>query len=323
MALLDAFRAALAEAGAAGLLIATDATIASAAFQSADVGELVPLVRDDAYLPALLELVDKHDVGLLVPLTDLDLLMLAAERGRFAEAGCTVMIGSPEAARLCRDKTRLADLCRQAGLGAIETFSLEAFGRRPFYPCFVKPVGGSAGIGASAIADERQLEAHVARFGEDLLVQQTVDGQEFTVDVYRSRDGAVRCAVPRQRLAVRCGEVAHGITVRDDRLIADTVKLAGLLGDLWGAFCCQCRRGADGVPRFFEVNARFGGGVPLSIAAGADLPLYLIQEVLGLPITAEMNDFTDRLLMLRHDQAVFVEADDPTALPGYDTPSFR
>lgn len=323
MALLDAFRAALAEAGAAGLLIAADATLASAAFQTADVGELVPLVRDDAYLPALLELVDKHDVGLLVPLTDLDLLMLAAERGRFAEAGCTVMIGSPEAARLCRDKTRLAGLCRRAGLGAIETFSLEAFRRRPFYPCFVKPVGGSAGIGAAAIADERQLEAHVARFGEDLLVQQSVEGQEFTVDVYRSRDGAVRCVVPRQRLAVRCGEVAQGITVRDERLIADTVKLAGLLGDLWGVFCCQCRRGADGVPRFFEVNARFGGGAPLSIAAGADLPLYLIQEVLGLPITAEMDDFTDRLLMLRYDRAVFVEADDPTALPGYDTPSFR
>jgi hypothetical protein len=29
------------------------------------------------------------------------------------------------------------------------------------------------------------------------------------------------------------------------------------------------------------------------------------------------------MLMLRYDQAVFVEADDPTALPGYDTPTFR
>ena len=105
--------------------------------------------------------------------------------------------------------------------------------------------------------------------------------------------------------------------------IAAIEKLSGFLGGLWGVFCCQCRRGPDGVARFFEINPRFGGGAPLSVAAGANLPLYLIQEVLGMPITAKVGDFTDRLLMLRYDDAVFVQVTDPRKLPGYDTPHFR
>ena len=74
---------------------------------------------------------------------------------------------------------------------------------------------------------------------------------------------------------------------------------------------------------FFEVNPRFGGGAPLSIAAGADLPLYLLQEVLGMPITASVGDFTDQLLMLRYDDALFVQVDDCSDLPGFDTPHFQ
>ena len=90
-------------------------------------------------------------------------------------------------------------------------------------------------------------------------------------------------------------------------------------------FCCQCRRGAEGSePRFFEINPRFGGGAPLSIAAGANLPLYLIQDVLGLPADDRpVDDFLDNMLMLRYDEAYFVRVDDPKSLPGYDTPVFR
>ncbi len=157
-----------------------------------------------------------------------------------------------------------------------------------------------------------------------MIVQECLGGQEYTIDVYRSRDGKVRCVVPRQRLIVRSGEVESGLTVRDRQLIDTAAGLAGSLGDLWGVFCCQCRRaGEGGQPRFFEINPRFGGGVPLSVAAGANFPLYLLQEVLGLPITAQLGQFTDRLLMLRYDEALFMPAGDIETLPGFRSPQFR
>jgi carbamoyl-phosphate synthase large subunit len=258
-------------------------------------------------------------------MTDLDLLALARHRGEFEAAGCTVMIGSEEIVATCMDKARTSALVRRAGLVAIRTCTLAEFRKGPFYPCFIKPVRGSAGIGASVIAAPAQLEMHVGAFGDRMLLQEYVPGQEFTIDVYRSRDGRVRCVVPRQRLVVRSGEVEKGLTVKDKGLMDAAVKLAQNLEGLWGVFCCQCRRleGPGSPPRFFEVNPRFGGGAPLSIAAGADLALYLLQEVTGKRITARLGRFRDRLLMLRYEQAVFVPAGDPQSLPGYKTPVFR
>jgi len=323
VALIEAFRRAMEQLGVTGRIIATDITSASPAFRKADIGEIAPHVGRLEYIRELSEIVRRHKVGLLVPLTDLDLRSLARQQERLAELGCTVMIGSERTVSLCRDKSRLNSVLRRAGLATIKTVGLKEFYRHPFYPCFVKPMRGSAGVGSGVCHDERELRAHLATYGEGMMIQEFVPGQEFTIDVYRSRDGQVRCVVPRQRLIVRSGEVEKGVTRKDPVLIESAMKLAEALDGIWGVFCCQCRRTGDGSPRFFEVNPRFGGGAPLSIAAGADLPLYLLQEVLGMPITARVGEFTDKLLMLRYDEAVYTVVDDLESLPGYKAPQFR
>ena len=322
---MRSFREAMARLGIPGKIIATDIADSTPAFHAADVSILVPEAHKPQYIQALLAAVKKHKVGLLIPLTDVDLLPLSRAKDKFARSGCTVMIGSEKPVMACMDKARTSRLIRRAGLATIRTCTLRAFLQDPFYPCFVKPIRGSASIGAAVIKNVRQLDAHLARFGTRMLVQECLPGQEFTIDVYRTRQGEVRCVVPRQRLVVRCGEVEKGLTVNDPALIEAAVRLSAHLGDIWGVFCCQCRRKADGAdaPRFFEINPRFGGGVPLAMAAGADLPLYLLQEVTGRPITAKIGEFQDRLLMLRYDEAIYLQAGAVSSLPGFDTPLFR
>lgn len=314
------FRKALTDLNVDGKIVVTDIAGASPACYVADDAEIVPPAGQIEYIPTLLDIVRKHNIRLLVPMIDLDLRSLARHRQRFEDIGCTVMIGSEESIMQCRNKACTNDLLHKAGLTGIKTLTLQEFYKAPFYPCFIKPIRGSASIGTSVIRNEKELKAHVATFGELMIVQEYIPGQEFTIDVYRSRDGVVRSVVPRQRLVVRSGEVEKGITVRNERLIKDTTKLAEMLGDIWGVFCCQCRWEDNQEPRFFEINPRFGGGCPLSIAAGANFPLYLLQEVLGLPITAKLGEFTDQLMMLRYDQSIFAQAKDAKSLPGFDTP---
>ena len=324
VALLQAFRAAMAEVGAKGKIIATDVTRASPAYHKADVGLILPLVAQDRYIPDLLEHVQRHRVKLLVPTTDRDLPALAQGREEFERVGCTVLIGSEQAIHLCRNKDRTNDFLAHIGLPSIKTMGLPEFLDQPFYPCFIKPVRGSAGVGSAVLQNEKELRDHVMNYGDRMIVQEYLSGQEYTVDVYRSRDGQVRSVVPRQRLVVRSGEVEIAVTVRDQELIDSTVRLAGEIDDLWGVFCCQCRRGQAGSPpRFFEINPRFGGGAPLSFAAGANMPLYLLQELLELPITAKLGQFTNGLMMLRYDEAMFLPAGDLESLPGFRSPQIR
>ena len=323
VALLNAFRSALGELGLEGRIVAADLTCASPAYQAADAGVVVPETERREYVPALLEIVRKHDISLVVPVTDLDLATLSREHGQFEQLGCTVMIGSEEAVALCRDKTRTNAMLSEISLASIRTLTPAEFLAQPFYPCFVKPVCGSASIGTAVINNEAELHAHVDAHEDVMLVQEYIPGREYTIDVYRTRSGEVRCVVPRQRLLVRSGEVEKGVTIKNEDLMQATVRLAESLDGLWGCFCCQCRRDDNGPPQFFEINPRFGGGAPLSIAAGANLPLYVLQDVLGLPVTAQLGQFTENLLMLRYDEAIFIQVENPAALTGYDTPSFR
>ena len=321
--LLRAFRRALDELGVEGKILATDITEASAALQTADVKIIVPRAGNVEYILALKKIVREHKVGLLVPLTDLDLRSLARRKGEFAELGCTVMVGSEPMIKICRDKKRFSNRLLRAGMPAIRTFSLEQFRADPFYPCFVKPFHGSGGTATAKIHNGRELRGHVHTFGERLFVQDYVPGREYTIDVYRTRDGEVKSIVPRQRLVVRSGEVDNGVTIRDNILIDATMKLVGLIDGLWGVFCCQCRRPDGSPPYFFEINPRFGGGATLSIAAGANLPLYLLQEILGRPVTGEVGQFTPNLLLLRYSDDIVCEIEDPSKLPGYRAPFFK
>ena len=90
---------AFARAGATTLAVDVDRL--APALYAADRRALVPPVGDPGYIDALRQLVDEHDVQLIVPLADLDHLLLATERDRL---GALVLLPDPETIRLCEDK---------------------------------------------------------------------------------------------------------------------------------------------------------------------------------------------------------------------------
>ena len=116
--LMEAFRQALATLDVRGKLLAVDATSASPAYHTADVGLLAPRTGDAAYIPALLDYVRRHRVGLLVPMTDLDLLVLARHRREFERAGCVVMVGTESAVAVCSSKSAVNEAIASASLEA-------------------------------------------------------------------------------------------------------------------------------------------------------------------------------------------------------------
>jgi carbamoyl-phosphate synthase large subunit len=138
-----------------------------------------------------------------------------------------------------------------------------------------------------------------------MVIQECLRGPEFTVDVYAGLDGVPRVAVPRQRLQVRGGEVAKALTVRNEAVIGEAMRLVAALRECAGVITCQCRHTPAGDVKFFDLNPRFGGGVPLAIRAGADFPKWIIQEHLGQRPDVDPSAWESGLLMLRYDAEVF------------------
>jgi carbamoyl-phosphate synthase large subunit len=309
--LLRGFRAALAAAGLKGRVLAADRSWYSSAFHEADEGLLVPSCDDEAFVPAVLDLCEKHTVDLIVPTIDPELPVYAAARERFAGAGVTLAVSGPETVAIAADKVRTHAWLVENGLPTVRQAGVDVVRADPPgwpFPLVVKPRFGSAGIGVAVVHDDAELDV-TARAGE-VVVQEVARGREHTIDVLVDRAGRCVSAVPRRRLEVRAGEVSKAVTVRSAALEDAAARLCEALPGAYGPLTVQVFAGEDGGLVVIEVNARFGGGFPLAREAGADHPRWLIEEVAGLPPTADRGAWRPGLVMLRYDAAVFVDEGD-------------
>jgi len=304
--LVHAFRRAAGRLRVPVKIYGTDMTMLAPAMHHVDEPVLVPPIRRRDFLDALLALVTRHRIDMLVPTIDTELPKLAAARARLREEGCTALISGQQVIRVCRDKLAAYRLLSKHGIDVPQTWSadrLPTIRSMPF-PCFLKGRFSSAGKGAVRIDDAASLRFHLARARQP-IVQEYLRGDEYTQDVYCGLDGQVRCVVPRQRLEIRSGEVQKALVVKEPRLIELSRRVIEALGVCVGVITVQCILGPRGRVSVLEVNPRFGGGVPLSIQAGADFPRWLLAELLGRKIRAGQDCVRDGVYMLRYDQSVF------------------
>ncbi|GAA3659043.1 ATP-grasp domain-containing protein [Nocardioides ginsengisoli] len=278
----------------------------SPACQIADDTFTVPRADDPAYVDRLLDQCVRRGISVLVPTIDTELQVLADARDRFLAHKVEVVVSSPELVATCRDKRRTNELFRARGIEVPRAIDRE----RPTYPLFVKPYDGSRSADAAVIRrPDELLDRHLR--DERLMFMEYLDGdryEEHTVDLYYDRGHVLRCVVPRRRLQVRAGEVSKALTCRNALVPFLTERLArldGAVGCLTAQFFLD--PASDRIVGI-EINARFGGGFPLSYAAGANYPRWLLDEyVRRLPV-ASYDGWRDGLLMLRYDQEVVLDA---------------
>lgn len=310
VSLIEAFGRAAQALGLNVRLCGTDTTTLSPAFQICDEGIQVCPITSEAYVGQLRSIVRDHHVRLLVPTIDTDLPVLAKNKASFERLGCHVLVSEPDVIDICRDKRKTAEFLLAYGFDVPATFSvhevLEVDRQGRFtWPCFLKPWDGSAGKGSVVVHDREELLFHAKRTPH-AICQELIEGDEYTCDVYIDFERQVRCVVPRRRLEVRSGEVSKAQVVKDREMMNEATRLVELLGAGPGVITLQLFRRSDGRITFIEINPRFGGGVPLSIRAGADFPKWILQELIGQRPQIGFDAFEDGLTMLRYDTEVWL-----------------
>jgi carbamoyl-phosphate synthase large subunit len=306
--LLEIFRSTLHDLGLSGRVLAADMSPLSSAYQRADAGFQVPPVGDPTFPDAIEQICVVHGVRLVVPTTDRELSVYAAHRERFAAHGIVVAVSAPEVITICEDKAATAAWLAENRIPAPSTTPAGTGSHRDgwTYPVVVKPRRGSASIGVAVVEDPAALQG--ATRNGDFVVQPLLRGPEFTVDVLVDRGGRAVCAVPRERLEIRSGESSKGVTRRSFELEQLATKVCEALPGAYGAVTVQMMVDeGTGAAQVIEMNPRFGGGFPLAWQAGAAYPRWMIEEILGLPSSARADGWRDGVVMLRYDEAVFVE----------------
>jgi carbamoyl-phosphate synthase large subunit len=306
--LLQAFRAAARRLKIDLRLVGVDSDPTAPALSCVDEPVIVPRADEPGYIGAVLAAVAAHGAALLIPTTDTDLEVVSQHREAISGLGCVPLIAEPDVISTCRDKVQTYAHLRRHNIDTPETWTpdeLRGVTSKRF-PLFIKPRTGSASQWVHKLVDEPDLEYYLRRV-RDPIIQEFVAGTEHTLDVYVGLDGVPRCVVPRARWQVRTGEVSKGIVVKDHAIMNAGKHVVETLGpSVRGVITLQCIVTPERRIRFIEINPRFGGGAPLAIAAGADFPGWLLQELDGQLPPIAFDGFQHGLCMLRYDWSVFL-----------------
>jgi carbamoyl-phosphate synthase large subunit len=302
--LIQAFAQALKRLGFRGNVVTTDMNNLSPGLYFGSRHYIVPLTTDPQYIPIIKSICFRERIHLLIPTIDDELPLFGRHKEDFKAMGIQVAVSSENTGFVCNDKHRTARFLLEKGIPFARTWLPGELNFRLLqYPLFLKPRTGRGSVGAFAIHNERELRFFLD-YVPDPIVQEFLPGKEFTIDLLADFSGKVISVVPRERMVVRSGVTDRGQTLNHSGMIQLAVRTAEAL-DIRGPANIQAKLN-NGTATLFEVNPRFSGGIPLTIAAGADFPGWLIEMCSGRRIRPCIGKFTDRLIMACYESAIFL-----------------
>jgi len=256
-------------------IIAGDVNPFSAGIHLADKGYIMPPTDSKAFLPKLLDVCIQENVDIALPIHSSDFLAFYRIKPMLEAYNIKTYSVDPETWKICYDKLTLAYELLRLGIPIPATWPHWAILNS--FPLFIKRKQGSGSVDVRKVENQEDLHRFLKK---GFVAQEYVDGPEYTVDVISDLSGNMLMASPRIREETRDGMCTKGITVEDQEIVNWTKKIVEGL-KLPGPSNVQCKRTENGL-KFYDVNPRFGsGGLPLTIAAGLNIPKILVHLIMG------------------------------------------
>jgi carbamoyl-phosphate synthase large subunit len=299
-------------------VVAVDCDPAAAGGALAHISVPVPRADDPAFLPALLTAVAAHDVDALIGTVAEELPALAGGTALLAAAGVGTWLPDAASVDVCCDKAAFAGRMAAAGVRHPPTAATARDAAGLPGPWIVKPRAGRGSRGLQLLDDGPAVTAALAA-DPALIAQSRLSGREFTADALVARDGRLLTVVPRWRDETKAGISVKGTTFDSEpvtALVADALAAVGLTGPA----NVQGFVAGDGTATVVEINPRFSGGLPLTLAAGADVVAAYLAGLREPDAELPLLYFTPGVRMSRYFAEIYTGPDaapveDPCAVP--------
>jgi carbamoyl-phosphate synthase large subunit len=279
--------------------VVADPSALAPAQYAAHVRAAVPLIDDSDYVPALQSLCDQHGVGAVLPLTDLDIEVLARAR---EDGRLPALVPSSEVARATYDKYETHLLLQRHSLPSPPTVLPEEDLDALSYPAMVKPRRGSGARSIHLARDSAQARFFVDYVPEPTMVQRAMKGPELSIDCLGDLDGRCLNAIPRTMLESRGGESIKGEVVHDGELIELGCQTMEALR-VSGPATIQVFRDPEIGLGITDVNARFGGAFPAPVYAalpGRTYPELIVRMAAGEAVAPHVGEFRAGMTFTRY-----------------------
>ena len=321
-----------------GEIIGTDAEELAPSICFVNKFYKIPKYTDTNYVDGLLNICKEEEIDLLIPLYEREFNILCNNREKFKEVGTTLLLSHKKLISICNDKWNSYKFFIENNINTPISYTkdnieniLKNNSEELNYPLILKPLDGMGSAGVFKADNKNQLE-FFKDYIKNPIIQEFIEGVEYTIDVLCDLKGEVISIVPRERIEVRSGEVSKSRTIKHKDIIKETLDLVNKLkqyideykiyckvttenfnnlqlekdeASVIGPLTIQCIVTKDKEIKFIEINPRFGGGVPLSFEAGVDYGKYFRYMVEGRKIKSIIGEFKE-ISMLRYDEAIFI-----------------
>ena len=269
----------------------------------------LPYAIDNLYAKHVLEICKKEKIDIVIPLIDTELEVYAKFRMEFLKAGVFLMVSDEKAIKIALDKLETFHFYRDYNTFKTPYTSLLSDYNEVLFntnKIVLKPKNGSSGVGIHFV-DKEKVIAFTELLSLDTaqyIAQEYVDfDTEVTTDVFVVESKVVELC-QRKRLKVRGGEVEQAITIKDKTIMKIVEEMVAPLNFV-GVINIQIMIKENNY-YMGEINARFGGGFPLSYYSGANL----IEHLNGLIKSKKIpyygvERYSEDFCMLRYDDAVY------------------
>jgi carbamoyl-phosphate synthase large subunit len=285
-------------------LVAADANAWGAGLYKADSAYTVPKVDEVNYIDAILGICEKENVDVVIPTFSEELPVFALHQTTFESLHLQLLIPSLRTIRTFKNKWQAFQFFRTHQISTPQTWLAHDPPTNIRFPLWLKPLEGSGSRNSYRIDNNTELEVFVQRAQQDCVLQPFIDAPEFTIDLVSDTRSRVLAAVARERIMTRGGLaiVSRTVSLRPFRsVILELVSLGELIGptNIQGFLL-------DGSFTVTDVNTRFAaGGLPLTVAAGANIPLITLKLALGLSVPPQ-EEYREGLTMIRYYTEMFV-----------------
>ncbi len=286
-------------------IIATDVEPLSPGMYLADKHYLVPKADDPKFINRILFICKKENIKVVFPGISYEFPTFSKNKKKFESEGIKIPISDWPVIEICADKIKTYRFFRINKIPTPKTYLPKELPKKLTFPLIIKPRISSGTKSVFKIKNAKELKFFLPRVKKP-VIQEFVEGEEYTIDAVADFKSNLIAAVPRRRLGIMDGKSVKGVTVKDAKLV---LMIKGLFKklELVGPANIQCfRKGNDYL--FTEVNCRFAaGGLPLAVAAGVNIPLILLKICLGERVDRRKIKYRNNLYMLRYLTEIFIE----------------
>jgi carbamoyl-phosphate synthase large subunit len=293
-----------------GKVLSTDSNALSAGFYLSDYSEVIPEVDSKDYLEVLFKIIDKYDINVLMPSSGHDIFPFSENKEKLKRNGVIAVISDRDVLEICRDKILTFEhLKKKFNL----PFTTDKKDKINEFPIIAKPRYGKGSRDILKIDDIEELDYVDSKYS-NMIFQEYLPGDEYTVDVLSDMDSNPIASVPRLRLQTRGGISTKGKIVLDKELIEESFRIVEHL-NIIGPSCIQVKKDKDNGFKLVEINPRLGGGTIFSTMAGANFPKMIIDMVEGrsvkIPTISEIT-------VLRYFEEIVIDEKKNTSYIGKD-----